>query len=204
VSIDAEDLRKHFASLSDEELLVVEREDLTATAQRVFDSEVRRRRLDIDAAKEENEEVGTFFRSASESSEEVDWLENAFPATTFAEWGSGAVDAAEARDALLAAGIPCQVTEHEVDPSDEPVLPRHREYRVMVPGSFSLQATSVLDIAIYNRRLEDEWKTQLESLSDEEFQSVNIDAACAGLLDRVERLRKAYKRESARRSKGVS
>jgi hypothetical protein len=74
----------------------------------------------------------------------------------------------------------------------------------MVPGSFSLQATSVLDTAIYNRRLEDEWKTQLESLSDEEFQSVNIDAACAGLLDRVERLRKAYKRETARRSKGVS
>jgi hypothetical protein len=203
VSINLEDLRKHFASLSNEELLLVERDELTATAQQVFDSEFRSRRLDIDQETKE-EEVGTFFRSANESPEKADWLENAFPATTFSEWGSGAVAAAEARDALLAAGIPSQVTEHEIDPSDEPVSPRHREYRVMVPGSFSLQATSVLDIAIYNRHLEEEWKTQLESLSDEEFQSLNIDAACAGLLDRVERLRKAYKREAAQRSKGAS
>ena len=204
MSIDPEDLREHYASLTDEALLLVERDDLTPTAQRVFDSELRRRGLEL-ADTEEQDDVdaeGTFFRSADESPEDDGWMENAFPVTTFSDRASGTVDAAEARDALLAAGIPCQITEHEIDPSDEPVPLPYREYRVMVPGSFSLQATSVLDTSIYNGRLEEEWKTQLESLSDEEFHSLNVDALCAGLLDRVERLRKVYKREVSRRAKG--
>ena len=70
----------------------------------------------------------------------------------------------------------------------------------MVPDALSLQATSVLDTAIFNGRLEADWKTQLESLSDEELTALNVDALCAGMLDRVERLRKAYKSEVARRS----
>jgi hypothetical protein len=210
VSIDPEALKEHYASLTDEALLLVERKDRTQTAQRIFDSEIRRRRLDIDEVPGEDEEENgarttTFFRSATdEPADDPDWLETAFTVTAFSERTSGAVDAAEARDALLAAEIPCQLTEHEIDPSDEPVPLPYREYRVMVPASFSLQATSVLDISIYNGRLEEEWKTQLESLSDEEFETVHIDSVCAGLVDRVERLRKTYKGEAARRSRGAT
>jgi hypothetical protein len=63
----------------------------------------------------------------------------------------------------------------------------------MVPEALNLQAASVLDTAIFNERAVVDWKTQLESLSDEELAALNIDALCAGLLDRVERMRKAYR-----------
>lgn len=206
MSIDPEDLRKHYASLSDDELLMLEREDLTTTAQRVFDSEVRRRRLDIEKAADneadDDSPLFSFFRSAEKDVDEDDRsLENAFTVTTFSGTASGAGDAADARNALLAAGIPCQISEHEIDPAEEPVPPPYKEYRVMVPNALSLQATSVLDNAIFNSRLEADWKTQIESLSDEELAALNVDELCAGLLDRVERLRKAYRSEIARRSR---
>ena len=206
MSIDPEDLRKHYASLSDDELRLMEREDLTPVAQRIFDSEVRRRGLDIDEA--DNHEIQTttasfsFFRSPKEDDAEEDhWSEKAFAVTTFSGTAAGPAEAADARDALLAAGIPCEIHEHEIDPSEEPVPLPYKEYRVMVPDALGLQAASVLDTAIFNGRLEADWKTQLESLADEELAALNVNALCAGLLDRVERLRNAYKREIARRAK---
>jgi hypothetical protein len=206
VAINPEELRKHYASLSDDELLLLEREDLTAVAQRIFDSEVRRRGLDIDEADHNDTAADTasfsFFRSPKEDGAEEDhWSEKAFAVTTFSGTAAGPAEAADARDALLAAGIPCEIHEHEIDPSEEPVPQPYKEYRVMVPDALSLQATSVLDTAIFNGRVEADWKTQLESLSDEELAALNVEALCAGLLDRVDRLRNAYKREVARRSR---
>jgi len=134
-----------------------------------------------------------------EGTEEASWMDNAFIVTTFSGTALGGTDAADARAALTAAGIPCDLSEHEVDPADEPVSPPYREYRVLVPAAFGMQATSLLDTAIFNGRFEEDWKTQFESLSDEEIQSINIDALCEGLLDRAERLRKAYTREVSRR-----
>jgi hypothetical protein len=203
--IDPEDLRKHYASLSDEALLLLERDDLTSAAQKIFDSEVRRRGLDIEQRDDNDGETdspaASFFRSpAEEDSEGDDWLERPFTITTFSGTASGAAYAADAHNALLAAGIPCEISEHEIDPSEEPDPTPYKEYRVMVPDALSLQAASVLDTAIFNARLEEDWKTQLESLTDEELAALNVNALCAGLLDRVERLRKAYKREVARRS----
>ena len=200
--INPEDLRKHYASLSDDALLLLERADLTPAAQKIFDLEVRRRRLDIKSAEEETDSPSfSFFRSSVDRNDEDDSSrENAFTVTTFSGTASGPAEAADARAALLAFGIPCEITEHEIDPSEDPVPLPYKEYRVMVPDALSLQATSVLDTAIFNGRLEADWKTQLESLSDEELTALNVDALCAGMLDRVERLRKAYKSEVARRS----
>jgi hypothetical protein len=201
VSIDPEDLRKHYVSLSDDQLLELDREDLTSAAQRILDFEIRRRGLNEDVADDEPETDPTFsssFPSTNEDFEEVDWAENAFPVTTFSR--TGPEEAGDARNALLDAGIPCEVIEEEIDPSDEPVGSPYKEYRVMVPNALSLQAASVLDTAIFNGRLEADWKTQIESLSDEELSALDVDALCAGLLDRVERLRKLHKRELARRS----
>ena len=202
MSINPEDLRRHYASLSDDALLLLERADLTPAAQKIFDLEIRRRRLDIESAEEETDSPSlSFFRSSVDKDDEDDSsLENAFTVTTFSGTASGPAEAADARAALLAFGIPCEITEHEIDPSEDPVPLPYKEYRVMVPDALSLQATSVLDTAIFNGRLEADWKTQLESLSDEELTALNVDALCAGMLDRVERLRKAYKSEVARRS----
>jgi len=202
VPINPEDLRKHYASLSDDALLLLERADLTPAAQKIFDLEVRRRRLDIEGAEQEAGSPSfSFFRSSVDKDDEDDSsLEKAFTVTTFSGTASGPAEAADARGALLAAGIPCEITEHEIDPGEDPVPLPYKEYRVMVPDALSLQATSVLDTAIFNGRLEADWKTQLESLSDEELAALNVDALCAGMLDRVERLRKAYRSEVARRS----
>ena len=121
-------------------------------------------------------------------------MEHAFPVTTFSGTDLGSTDAADALAALKKAGIPCEITKHEVDPADEPIGPPHIEYRVMVPSAFGMQATSVLDIEIFNERFAAEWETQLEALSDEELRTVNIESLCAGLRDRAERLRSAYAR----------
>jgi hypothetical protein len=45
-----------------------------------------------------------------------------------------------------------------------------------------------------------DWKTQLESLTDQQLVRLNVDDICAGLLDRAARLRKAYLAELSRRA----
>jgi hypothetical protein len=199
LTIDFEQLRMRYSSLADEELLCIERSDLTSTAQKCFDAEIERRNL-AEAAEEVNEEEH-FELTTHDPEYEPDWLEeNAFVASAFQGTPGGAMDAAAARDALLAARIPCKVTEHAAEPEAEPSTPViHREYRVMVPGSLILQATSVLDVAVFNGHLEADWKTQLASLSDDELSQLKIESVVAGLLDRVQRLRRLYKEECARR-----
>jgi hypothetical protein len=205
VAIDLEYVREHYASLSDEALLDVERADLTPAAQAIYDSEVRRRRLHSGESQDDETgatEQSAFFGSGEYENEEdhTGWLENAFPVTTFSATAGGIADAADARAALVAAGIPCEVTEHEIDPEEQAVQEPYKEYRVMVPAASSLQAVSVLDTAIFNPRYEADLQTQLESLSDEELRALKIESLCAGLLDRAERLRKAYVKEISRRS----
>ena len=135
--------------------------------------------------------------SVAEAQDTADrWLEEALTATAFSMHPSAAEDAAAALDTLRAAGIPCQIVEAEIE---EQYVPEHREYQVMVPNGFSLQATSVLDKEIYNPRLEIEWRTHLESLTDTQFRAMSPDSLCAGFLDRAERLRRIYQEEVARR-----
>jgi hypothetical protein len=187
-------LREHYASLGDDELLGIERSELTSMAQECFDVELQKRNLQFGAAAEVDDDEVEF--DVADPAHEPDWMATAFPASVYTATPSGALDAAAARDALLAAGIPCEVTEHEIESEDEPAPPAiNREYRVMVPGASILQATSVLDVAIFNGRLEDEWKTQLASLSDEELNALDVESRCAGLLDRVARRRTAFKDE---------
>ena len=198
--IDPEGIRSHYASLTDDALLLVERADLTPTAQKIFDAEIRRRGLEVETAKVE---AGELFDENPFDGDDSDWLENAFPVTMFSDTPSGIADAEDSRKALHAANIPCEVTEEEIDPAEEPVGAPYRQYRVMVPNALGLQAASILDTAVFNPRLEADWKTQFESLTTEELQALNVDMLCAGLLDRAERLRKVYKGEMARRMKAA-
>jgi hypothetical protein len=205
VAINSEELRKRYASLSDGELLSINREDLTTIAQGLFDWELQKRGLHTaefeGELEDETDSTNSRFSASTDELEDGEaWLENGFPVTVFSGTPAGAADAMDAHSALHSAGIPCEITEHDVDPADEPVPPPYKEYRVVVPAALSMQATSVLDKAIFNARLEADWKTQLESLSDEELSRLSVDALCGGLLDRVERLRRVYKAEVARRS----
>jgi hypothetical protein len=199
VAIDPDALRDYYASLTDDALLAVDRNDLTDAARELYDREVAAR--DLPAEHEDApllvEDSESEIDPANEP-EGPDWLEEALTATAFSMHPSAAEDAAAALDTLRAAGIPCQVVEMEIE---EEYAPGHREYQVMVPNGFSLQATSVLDKEIYNPRMEIEWRTHLESLTDDQFRALSPDALCAGFLDRAERLRKVYQEEVARRRK---
>ena len=197
MAIDPDALRDYYASLTDDALFAVDRNDLTEAARELYDREVATR--DLPAEHEDapllGEDGQTGIGPASDP-EDPDWLEEALPATAFSMHPSAAEDAVAALDTLRAAGIPCQIVEAEIE---EHYAPGHREYQVMVPNGFSLQATSVLDKEIYNPRMEIEWRTHLESLTDTQLRALSPDALCAGFLDRAERLRRVYHEEVARR-----
>ncbi len=74
----------------------------------------------------------------------------------------------------------------------------------MVPAPLTLKATSILDKEIFNPQLEADWRVHLESLTDTELADLNPDVICAGLLDRIGRLKRAYNDEVSRRFRRAS
>ena len=195
MKVTPDELRQYYASLSDEMLLRLDPADLTDAARRCYESEFPERHLKPDARPlpaEEDVEEGFEL--------DPDWLEHAAcPCSYTAVPGSNrAPDAERAREVLLAAGIPCHLSVTPPDPRNEESQ-RYDEYRVLVPASLNLKAISVLDKEIFNADLEADWTTHFADLSDEELRALNPAVICAGLLDRVERLTRAYNDEMARR-----
>ncbi len=207
--IDSEDLRRHYDSLSDEALLDIDPTDLTEVAQKLLAEEIARRGAaaeeDADGVTwEEGDSAAKFGEIESadnfESGPPPDWLDDSACATSFGMYPGRAYaqEAAQARAALRAAGIPCYVLIEEAElTADNPSPPL---CQVMVPGVLAPHATSVLDRDIFNAREEANWRTHLEELSDHELGTLNPDIFCAGLLDRAQRLRRAYIDEVARRT----
>ena len=199
---DPEYLRQHYATLSDEALLEVDRGDLVEVARTIFDLEVRSRKLapprDIgqpDPFDEDGELRG-------EDGEEPDWLEEAAEVYGYAVQSSmsDAPDAAvDGRDALEAAGIPCYLDLYEMPREKSPSPYETHRWRLMVPGKMNLRAASVLERDIFNAEFEAGWKMRLEECSDEELREMNPRVAFCGLFDRIERVNKAYDEEVARR-----
>ena len=193
MQFDPEDLRRHYASLSDGALRDLDRSELTDVARKCFDEEVARRDLAPRQAETEPFENG----------EEPEWLEDASCACSYTSFpgSSAAADAANAREVLEEAGIPCHISTHELEPEpppdDSPVL--RYEYQVMVPGALNLQATSVLDRDIFNPDLEANWVAHFQTLSDDELRALTPEVICLGLQDRIMRLQRAYAAELARR-----
>jgi hypothetical protein len=185
LAIDIDYLRRHYSSLSDEALREIDRSELVAAAQKCYDEELAR-------------------RAPAESKRAVDaapdWLEEAACACTFAlpPGTDSPPDAEEAREALQAAGIPCHLEVCEVDPPPAQREPR-RECRLMVPGDLTLQVGCVLDKKIWNQEIESEWRAHFETLSDEDLRAVDSRIVLGGLLDRIERITRAYDEELARR-----
>jgi hypothetical protein len=176
-------------------LLEIDPSSLTEAARRCYESEFAKRGLSPDA---ESLPAGEDVEDRFEV--EPDWMEYAAcPCSFTAVPGSNHAHVAEhAREVLRAAGIPCHLSVAAPNPRSEEVQ-RFDEYRALVPASLNLKAISVLDKEIFNSDLEADWRAHFAELSDEELRALNPQIICAGLLDRVERLRRAYTDEIARR-----
>ena len=188
---DPEYLRRHYASLSDEALLAIDRRELVEAAQKCFDDELAQRKLPLQRGGEaETTTVEDKPAWADEASEVFSQVDRA--AT------EPAAAIADARNALEAAGIPCYLDVS--DPEEEPPDPRPTKiWRLMVPGNLNQRATSILERDISNAEFEAEWRTHLEMLSDEELSAMDPKLAFCGLFDRVDRVTRAFEEELARR-----
>ena len=203
--VDPEYLRQHYASLSDEGLLAIDRADLVEAAQKCYDDELRRRELASprggQSLSEQAQERHDAPRRAAE--DKPDWLDEGSEvySRTDAPGVPPSPDLANARDALEAAGIPCYLDLSELPGEESVTRPATHLWRVMVPGDLNLHATSVLERDIFNADFEAEWRTHLEMFSDEELHAMHPRDVFCGLFDRIERVTKAYEDELARRSR---
>ena len=215
--IDPESLRSHYASVSDEELLSLypDRAQLTEVAQKIYDEEIARRDL---TAPDEAAPYGSDAPVADEVEDEAEeaevepgpepdddgpppaWLEHAACAWAIAMRRHGGYEGsvASVRAALRAARIP----NHAVvkPPEPQPPGPLDPEIWVMVPGNLGAEAANVLEGKVFNAWHEAEWRSQLHSLSDEELRAMKPEKFCAALLDKVERMKRAYFEEVASRA----
>ena len=227
MQIDPEDFRKHYASLSDQALLELHRNELVEVARDCYDAELARRRtiqrqsLPFDpspggppklpwndddksgpliSVQESDDDSVTGRSFHIESGKEPAWLKGAATACIFnAHPGNHSAPEIDlARDVLENAGIPCQAVLRKQDPAEVTRQPRYY-YELMVPGALSLHAVSVLDQQIYNAEFAAAWKTHFETLSDDDFRALRLDDLTAGWWDRVERLTQAYQDERERR-----
>lgn len=192
MQIDREALSRHYASLSDEELLALDREELTEVAQEIYDREMEDRQLDRAAATISRNEPT--FEDANGGAD-PDWLENASCACSF-QAGAGnspyAQEAERACEILRLAGIPSSVVAEHSETGPDLL-------NVMVPGPLNLKAASVLDRDLFNQELEEAWRTHFAELSDEELAALDPDILCAGILDRADRLNRIFQEEKERR-----
>jgi hypothetical protein len=191
--IDREDLRRHYASLPDGALLALERSELTEAAKAVYDEELVQRNLTS-----EEDDAGELDPAGAPA---PDWIEDATCACAFTLRSpkSHVPMATQATTVLKAAGIPCHVLMNQEEPPNVDPAPQY-SLRLMVPGGLALHAHSLLDQHIFNEEQENEWRAALEILPDEELLALNPEVFCAGLLDRIARLKKAYAEEVAQRN----
>ena len=146
MKIDPAELRRHYASLSDEALDDLNPAELSDVARPIYEEELARRGV---SPGEENE---------SSAEPAPDWLEDAACACAFTLRTAtyNVPTASTARAALVAAGIPCHVTMSRDDPPKVDPAPQF-SLRLMVPGALALHASSVLDEEIFNEDQEHEF-----------------------------------------------
>ena len=205
MEIDPEYIRRHYAELSDEGLMEIERADLIEAAKNLYDNEMRERKLQRPAEELDLRFSGGVEGKAklsidSSGEEEPAWLEEGaeiFSLNT--RVGSGVGEEAErARNVLEAAGIPCYLDFFEDPPEERTPGPTHR-WRVLVPGELSIRAASILDRDIFNDEFVAVWRAHLETLSDQDLREADPKEYFCGLFDRIERLVRAYRDERSRR-----
>ncbi len=209
MQIDKRQLGKHFASMSEEELLDLKREDLTETAQRIYDLEIARRGLDkIPAVGVEIEQVEASISERNirkdDDVSDPDWHSDGILACEFVDGAAhagsenGADLASKAQAVLHAAGIPSHLRVSE-DPDTRHSQVPQKLLEVLVPVKFGIHALSILDRDLHNIRFETEWRDQLTMLSEEDLVFLDPAIFCAGLTDKVNRMKRIYAEEMAKR-----
>jgi hypothetical protein len=217
--ISSDDLRRHYASLSDAELLDLDRSELAEMAQGIYDREISRRNLngprekgsyDSDPLNDIEDTAGDSDPDGGGDAPPPDWLEDAacpwavlMHGQAMGHFDDYASQAAKVRTVLREAGIPSHIVVKHPDPEPPPVQ-RPSEYCVMVPGELSMQATSVVEREVFNPQHEEEWRNHLQTLSDQQLRALKPEVFCGALLDRAERLERAYLDEVATRKQRAS
>ncbi len=199
MKIDTDQLRRHFASLSDEALMAVNREDLVDAAQAIYDEEVAQRERTRPALSDEEREDEENYDTPDDGGR-PEWLADAAQIFTQSDLPGrqSAQEAENVRDVLEAAGIPCFLEISEVHEDVSP--PTHwKEWRVFVPGKLNQRAASIIERDIGNPTFEEQWKAHLEELSDRDLRAMDPESVFCGLFDRVERITRVYNDELVRR-----
>lgn len=185
--------------MSDEQLLDIDPAELSDVARPIYDAETAARGLFETGQDEAVEEVTDIVYEGETPGQPPDWIEYAAVACVFPTRSPDADEpATNAHGALEAGGIPCHVVLIKED-LQRPGTPPRYEFRILVPSPLLWHATSVLDRDLFNQDQDDEFRAHLAGLEDEEFQMLDPGLICAGLLDRVARLKQAYVDELARR-----
>jgi hypothetical protein len=195
MKIDRRELGRHYASLSNEELQSIDPDELTETALVIYDLEIKRRGLSEKPSDLKELEVCV----GSVEGPAPDWHQDAVLACSFASsHGAAAVEkAARAQAVLQAAGIPNQIEVTREENGDGSSA--SDELNVTVPLAQALHAAAVLDRDLFNEEYEAEWRAHLKMLSDKNLSRLNPEIFCAGLQDRLARIKKAYAEEIAAR-----
>jgi hypothetical protein len=203
--IDHRELGRHYASLTDEDLLSMNREELTVTARTLYDDEVARRGLEEKIAAVEAIDKSPWNLTGINDlldgeHVEPEWLENAACVCSYViSHGSDSVEKASlAQTVLQRAGIPSHLVKCKETPDDDSA-PERDIVNVMAPMGLSLHAISILDRDLFNEEHEAEWRHHLKAFSDEDLLALDPELCCAGILDRTARMKRACAEEIARR-----
>jgi hypothetical protein len=203
--IDGQELGQHYSSLTDEELLSMRRDDLTRTAQAIYDLEIAHRGLgETPEDEEEIEKSDKDLEGVNEllDSEypEPEWLDNAVCVCSFDILpGNNSMERASLSQTVLQkAGIQSHLTLVR-ETSDDGSGSERTIVNVMVPIGLALHASSILERDLFNEEHETEWQTQLNVYSDKDLLALDPDIFCAGSLDRAARMKKVYAKEMAKR-----
>ncbi len=157
--IDPEDLKRHYALLSDEALLEIDAADLTDTARMCYRDEMTRRKLaPTPEAPREDPEVQV----------EPELADTAVVVGTF----QYPEELEDARDVLEQAGIPCSIRSSRY------------QYELVVQSSVREPAEQTLRKQYFDPKAESDYQTHFELLNDEELLALETD----GLSEAARRL----------------
>jgi hypothetical protein len=205
MQIDLGELAKHFASMTDEELFEQKREELTETAQKVYDREIAHRvRNRAFAPRTKDNKVEASFSEYNSPDEDEDpdpdWHQDGTVACSFVCIpGNNAMEMAlKAQVTLQAAEIPSHLRRRrDLDPGGEPEPSETLE--VLVPVGLAVHAASILDRDLFNDEFETHWRDHLSMLSNKDLMALDPDIFCAGLMDKLARMKRIYADEMAKR-----
>jgi len=172
LQIDLDNLRRHYASLSDPALLALDPEDLTEVARECYNTELFHRGLTRPEEPADDEpsnaepvpqELTEWGESHRQFMSQVPWAKSAVRLHAF----QFAPEAEEARDALEEAGIPCALASE---------ASRVSQFELMVPAASFDAGQRVLNDQIFHPAFEDALEGHFAEFSDEELLSIDRES----------------------------